>query len=387
LHRDFVTGFEWDKGQLYRTAINNIPPETDIKRPWELSRFHQSVGLGLAWRLYKLQKYADEYRVRVEEWIRNNPAGYGVNWACPMDVAIRAVNWLASYGLLHDALNASPLASFNKKLTQSLWVYARFVFSHLEWNGPYSKWRANHFLSDLTGLFTLGLFFRDTTPGRRWLEFSQMHLEREIRRQVLEDGVHFECSVGYHRLCLEMFIWCYALGLKSSLSFSDEYTRRVAKMLSFVDSYIRPDGEVPLFGDNDDGRLLTSGLLQINDHRYLQLGDAGKGGVDRYLLMGSEDIEISAREKASTFKEGGFYFLRDQDVYLAVRAGRMAYLGFHAHCDQLSFELCLRGEPVFVDRGTFVYTADPAERNAYRSIQETNWWLGILDSRPLAGRI
>ena len=370
--RDFVTGFEWDKEQLYSAVRNNIGPKSDIKRPWELSRFHQGVGLGLSWKLYKLQKYADEYVAQVEDWIRNNPAGYGVNWACPMDVAIRAVNWLASYSLFYDALDAPSLMSFREKLTQSLWEHARFIFSHLEWNGPYSKRRANHFLSDLTGLFTLGLFFRDTSSGRRWIKFSQAHLEREIRRQVLKDGVHFECSVGYHRLCLEMFIWCHSIGQKTGFPFSDEYSRRLIKMSSFVESYIRPDGNVPLFGDNDDGRLLTSGLLQINDHSYLRLGDAGKAGVDRYLLMGSTGNEMGAGEKASAFREGGFYFLRDQDVYLAVRAGRMAHLGAHAHCDQLSFELCLRGEPVFVDRGTFVYTADPVERNAYRGSRAHN---------------
>jgi hypothetical protein len=357
-HRDFITGFEWDKRQLYCAAKNNIEPKSDIKRPWELSRFHQGVGLGLAWRLYKNQKYADEFVAQVEDWIRDNPAGYGVNWACPMDVAIQAVNWLASYSLLHDALDVPSLMSFREKLTQSLWEHARFIFSHLEWNGPYSKWRANHFLSDLTGLLTLSLFFRDTTPGGQWLEFAQVHLEREIRRQVLEDGVHFECSVSYHRLCLEMFIWCYALGQKIGFPFSDEYSKRLMKMSSFVKGYIRPDAEVPLFGDNDDGRLLTSGLLDINDHRYLQLGDAGKGGVDRYLLMGSVDIEIGAGEKAFAFKEGGFYFLRDQDVYLAVRAGRMAHLGSHAHCDQLSFELCYRST-----RAHNVLSINGAEQN------------------------
>jgi hypothetical protein len=172
-HRDFITGFEWDKRQLYCAAKKNIEPKSDIKRPWELSRFYQSVGLGLAWRLYKLPKYADEYVAQVEDWIRDNPAGYGVNWVCPMDVAIRAANWLASYSLLHDALDAPSLMSFREKLTQSLWEHARFIFSHLEWNGPYSERRANHFLSDLTGLFTLGLFFQDTAPGGQWIEFAK----------------------------------------------------------------------------------------------------------------------------------------------------------------------------------------------------------------------
>jgi hypothetical protein len=39
----------------------------------------------------------------------------------------------------------------------------------------------------------------------------------------------------------------------------------------------------------------------------------------------------------------------------------------HAHADALSFELSLNGNPVLVDPGTYTYTADPNDRDAYRS--------------------
>ena len=42
-------------------------------------------------------------------------------------------------------------------------------------------------------------------------------------------------------------------------------------------------------------------------------------------------------------------------------------LGGHAHNDKLSFELCVGGEDIIIDPGTYVYTADPEWRNRFRS--------------------
>jgi len=50
------------------------------------------------------------------------------------------------------------------------------------------------------------------------------------------------------------------------------------------------------------------------------------------------------------------------------RAGR----GGHAHNDKLSFELCVDGEDVIVDPGTYVYTADPYLRNLFRGTEYHN---------------
>jgi len=41
--------------------------------------------------------------------------------------------------------------------------------------------------------------------------------------------------------------------------------------------------------------------------------------------------------------------------------------GGHAHNDKLSFELCVDGEDIIVDPGTYTYTADPRWRNKFRS--------------------
>ena len=41
--------------------------------------------------------------------------------------------------------------------------------------------------------------------------------------------------------------------------------------------------------------------------------------------------------------------------------------GVHAHNDKLSFELCVNGEDVIIDPGTYVYTPNQKWRNTFRS--------------------
>ena len=88
-------------------SINDYHP--DIKVPWELSRMHQMVILGLAYHAIKNTdqeqaiEYATAFEQQTTDWINNNKYLYGVNWVCPMDVAIRATNLIWAYFLFQDA--------------------------------------------------------------------------------------------------------------------------------------------------------------------------------------------------------------------------------------------------------------------------------------------
>ena len=371
-HCDFKSGHRWDPKQHYtQIRWDKAPEGADIKVPWELSRCQHFIPLGLADWLTGDSRYYTEFKTQARSWIEANPFERGVNWACPMDVSIRAVNWLAGAALFADRIQDDPDESLWRGLAESLWLHGAHIARNLEWNGPGTG--ANHLLADLTGLFTLGVFFRETAVGRRWLDFARRALEREIQRQVTADGVHFERSTSYHRLALEMFEWNATIGMRSGLPFSPAYIEQLTRMRGFLAACRKPDGRIPSIGDADDGRLIWDGVTATDDVDSLAV-TATKAPFRplSMLLRGMVDPHIDELPPAAAFGDGGFYIFRRPDVFLLIRAGALAHAGAHAHNDQGSFVLNLQGRDVFVDRGTYVYTSDRSARNLYRSSRAHN---------------
>jgi hypothetical protein len=69
------------------------------------------------------------------------------------------------------------------------------------------------------------------------------------------------------------------------------------------------------------------------------------------------------------FPDFGIYVFRSARLFLAVRCGDIGQGGYggHDHNDQLGVELNVDGEDWIADPGTYVYTADPLQRDRYRS--------------------
>jgi hypothetical protein len=71
------------------------------------------------------------------------------------------------------------------------------------------------------------------------------------------------------------------------------------------------------------------------------------------------------------YPDFGIYILRSAHLYLAIRCGVIGQKGNggHAHNDQLAVELWIKGDDIFQERGTYLYTPLPHRRNEYRSVQ------------------
>lgn len=371
-HCDLKTGFRWpDNVHHLNIAWDAVPSGTDIKMPWELSRCQHFATLALADMVTLDAGYYEEFKSQVRSWIRSNPCGFGVNWVCAMDVAIRAVNWLTAAALFRRRISADGDLDFFQEFVESLWLHARHIMRNLEWQGPRSTLLANHFLADLCGVLAVGCLFRKCKQGRNWLSFSQHWFESEVRRQVFADGANFETSTSYHRLSHEMFLWADMMVERLGVSFSSTYRDRLRGMASFVVAYTSPSGRAAQFGDNDGGRLMTLGIGDSLDHRYLSSSACGSGGrANRLLLYGDREALEVVKRKA--FPEAGYWFGSVSGAWLGVRAGEVSHGGAHAHSDQLSFVLTVAGHEVIVDPGTGVYSADVGKRNAYRATSAHN---------------
>ncbi len=385
---DFKSGKEWELAPSRTLDILDLKNPSDVKVPWELSRFHQVWWLGKASWLTGNMQYAEKFKSLVDHWIASNPVGYGVNWAIAMEAAIRSCNWIAGYYFFCESTALSK--DFWIRFFRSLLTHGRFIESHLE----YARVNGNHFLSNVVGLIFLGMFFRDLPIGKRWLDWGVARLQQEMQEQVYDDGVNHEKSTAYHRLVLEFFQAASILCQQNNIPLSQDFLQRLELMTEFVQQYTRPDGSIPNVGDADDGRLFRVSMNQeINDHRHalsvgaIQFGRAdfkatagrfdqdalwyyGGEGFERHQLLGQGVVDPRSR----SFALGGFHTLHSRSAHLFLDTGDigMRGRGGHGHNDTLSFELWIAGAPFVVDSGTYSYTFDKASRQKFRSIAAHN---------------
>jgi uncharacterized heparinase superfamily protein len=393
--RDFKSGREWPLDLAWRIDYANLGEPSDVKVAWELSRFHPVAWLGQAYWLTGDERWARRWRRLVESWLDANPPGRGVNWAVPMEVAIRAANWILGFGWFYGSPSVDE--AFWLRLLASLWRHAEAI----RWNLEYQRVLGNHYVSNGTGLVLLGAFFADSRQGRRWLRTGRRILEREIRRQVHPDGVSYEKSVSYHRLVLECFYLGLIRGEAAGARFSSGYRERLERMFEFTAAYTRADGSTPLVSDADDGRVHRFAPEdRFTDHRHaLAVGAALFGRADFARAAGpwhQEPLWLlgpdAARAPAPAgeppgsraFAAGGYYVMRGPDTHTVLDGGAIGIEGDagHGHNDVLSFELHAPGGTFIVDSGTYLYTSDPAAHRAFASTAAHN--TVVVDGQEIA---
>jgi hypothetical protein len=385
-HLDFKTGFRWRT--VFYTKIDPLKSidHSDIKVPWELSRFHQAIWLGKAYWVSNSEVHARKFKEIVSDWIDCNPVGYGINWVSPMEVSIRAMNLIV--GLMYFIGSKTIDDSFFMKLLCSLYDHGIHIYNNLE----KTLRSGNHYVSNLVGLIYVGIFFHDTKDGRRWFDFAKRELDLEILNQTYPDGTDYEKSTGYQRLVSEMLIAAYVLLKLNNFEVSEEFSARLERMFDFLASATMQDGETPQIGDSDDGRIFKmKSQVNSNRHRDILAVSAAVFGNRKFkyaakeyselalLLLGTQgfekfsSIEDEFASKSTIFRDGGFAFLRSENVFCSFDFGDIGKRGRggHGHNDVLSFTLSGKNQ-LIVDRGTYCYTCDVRMRNKLRSAYSHN---------------
>ncbi len=415
-HRDPRSGYRWDPTQFYLDVRVAPVPGAEIKFPRELSRF-QHVGALAAG---SPEAGGLEFLLEALDWIAANPERRGVNWACTMDIAIRAVNWIWALRLFEPVIAAYPEAEV--EIRRSLHAHGRHIERNLEY---YEEVTSNHYVSNVVGLLYIGAAFPEFPESDRWLLFGLQELVSEMKREVFRDGATQEASTNYHRLVAEMFASGAALAERvpptrlarlrradrrkhrvrpplrhpdaSGLTLSGDasvlpvpFYERLARMGEFTAALTKPNGFVPQVGDNDSARLHKLSARReadVRDHRHLAaaIGELlaredfrtlGVNAADEARLvygglagrLPSTRASVDIRDDAILFPDAGIAVVRRGPAYLAVTCGTNGQegRGGHGHNDKLSFELNVRGVDLIVDGGCPAYTSDPASRNRFR---------------------
>jgi len=296
---DFKSGYRWSE-KIWASSLPYVNlPGVDIKVPWELSRMQHLPQLALrASALGKNDKDAKllvrDIRNQWLDFIATNPPGFGVNWVCPMDVAIRSANWCLAWDIL-QASGFSMEPEDQAILTHSIYDHGCHIVKNLEWSSD----RANHYLADIAGLVFIASYLQSSEETDAWLAFSIQELITEVDHQFYPDGCNFEGSTAYHRLSAEMVYFSTALilgmpieshnnlkknkyeeikngrrgwpvqvaplkfyslsnnvvSIKRDSPFPAWYFERMERMAEFIMDITKPNGLIPQIGDNDNGRF------------------------------------------------------------------------------------------------------------------------------------
>lgn len=404
-HVDFKSGHRWRADRLSGALRYGHEPGVDVKVPWELARLQHLGVLALAGE-------RTEFRNQVLDFTAANPPGYGVNWMCTMDVAIRAANLVLAMDIL-EGQGEDFDDDFRAEFYALIDAHARHIIANLE-DGPI---RANHYLADIAGLLFAAAWLPRDSQTEKWVAFAVRELVNETGRQFTNDGANFEASTSYHRLSAEMVAWGTALIIGMEFAtLPDWHLERVAKMAEFSRHVTKPNGLVAQIGDNDSGRFFKFGGEACLDHSGVigaigglfddtdftvtadtkivralvgggQVSGYGGNGAENRFIEPSGEVEEDWWEIAETiieppdasvldnltavsYPDFGLYIWRSDRFFLSMRCGPVGQNGNggHAHNDQLAMELHMDGEDWLADPGSYLYTPSPKKRGAYRSV-------------------
>ncbi|MCD6076019.1 MAG: hypothetical protein K0Q70_2902, partial [Rhodospirillales bacterium] len=337
-HIDFKSGHRWTPGTYFRDLdLNDLGRDSDVKVPWELSRLQWLIPVGQDYALGGDPSHADFARDILVSWMEANPFARSVNWGIAMEPAMRIFTWTWLFQTFGDsAAWREPI--FRRQFLATLYRHGEFVSRYVEDFGS----GGNHLVADASGLVMLGLFFGETKGAAAWMEQGWSILTREIVRQVGSDGVDYEASMAYHGFVADLFAWPARVRAARGLDVPEVYRTRLAAMEAFARAATGPDGAQPLWGDNDDGKVLP--ISASRDRR-------------------------SEPPASHAFHDAGVYIMADGPDHVFIDCGPIgqAGRGGHGHNDALSFEAVLNGVRLITDSGSYVYTASPMWRDRFRS--------------------
>lgn len=350
-HEDFrlkqthpQSDYTFDQHSFYQdiSILSSQEINKDIKIPWELSRCHHLVTLGAAYYETKRSIYADTFIHHVSDWLDKNPYLLGIHWLCPMEVGIRAINWIWAWHYFKNSPNIDQ--AFWQRFTCSLYDHMHYLENNWE---IFDTKTSNHYVSDLLGYLYLCWFFQDMHGIDKKRDWCIKELLKEYDKQVFDEGTDYESTTAYHCLVTEIFdhvhLICTELGIPLPAAFHD----KLARMHEFI------------------------AWCTINKHTIVKIGDDDSGKIIPLRLY--HHIKKTTGIHA-TYPEFGLSIIKKDSWHLTFRhhAYNKKQPSAHLHNDALSITLAINGIPILVDPGSYVYTASTSWRNHFRSVHVHN---------------
>jgi uncharacterized heparinase superfamily protein len=324
-------------GQVERTASGwrftflGRAVETGETIDWD------APGPGVANQLWRMNLHYMEYLEELgadagldlmRQWIDANPPwqpGYWHDSWNSYTLSLRVMVWMQRIAAWGVDSSDPVLASIHASLAQQLAFLERNL--ELDIGG-------NHLVKNIKALSWGAAFFSGTT-AERWRARALELLDKELARQVLADGVHYERSPSYHaQVFADLIETRDALGAAAPPALD----RALDGMARATALLAHPDAGPALF--NDAGLTMA---YPPADCLAAYTGSTGR--------------TVPQPQGGFALPTAGYFGLHTPLLTLIADHGRIGPddLPAHAHGDIGSIELSVAGQRMIVDQGVFEY--------------------------------
>lgn len=390
LEHKFFAHKGYQPSYFYGKDINwQYWPVKDNELRWQLHRQKWFIPFGKAYRISGDEKYAQAWVEQYMDWVKKNPMpgsqidyedpgredayqNMRYSWR-PLEVSTRLQDQPAEflYFLNSPAFTPEFLAGF----LANYYKHANHIMHNFSKQG-------NHLLFEAQRMIYAGTFFPEFKDAENWRKKGIEILNREIGKQVYDDGMQYELDLGYHEAAINIFF--KALNMAKANGFANEfppaYLEIIEKMIDVVVNTTFPDYSHPLFSDAKESNKSEA---VKNFKKWSKVYPQNTG----LQYMASEGKKGSAPTHLSkAYKTSGFYVLRNgwnkESTMMVVKAGPPAF--WHNQPDNGTFELYVNGRNFFTDSGCYLYAGEGEvmkQRNWFRQTRVHNTL--TLDNRNL----
>jgi uncharacterized heparinase superfamily protein len=255
-------------------------------------------------------------------WQTSAPFGVGDAWH-PYPAALRAWSWCGLYGDMAADSDIQP------EFVAGLAAHVGFLRRHLEYDVG-----GNHLIKGLKALAGLAVFFADEPL----LQLAVRRISRQLTRQVLADGGHYERAPAYHCQVLADLIDVADLMVATGRAPTDELSAATDRMRSWLGAVLTPDDQVPLLNDG----------YPVEPELVAALGPGPVPDGPLLVLPATGIVRAVA---------GDWHLLAD------VGPPCPPSLPAHAHADTFGCLVHVGKVPLLIDTGTSTYEPGPTRRH------------------------
>ena len=359
----------------------------DIRTNWELNRHFQFSALAKSYYISGEKKYYYKLRMLFVDWNEHNLFLHGVEWSSAMEIAIRVNSWIYTYCFLKKAFDKHGLKEDTNILdliSHGIMMMTDYITRHC------SRFSSanNHLIVEMYAVALSGIFYDCT----RWKKMALDLLNKELPVQNYSDGINREMSLHYQSFIMEAYGLLMIQMHHNKIKIPQLWIEYLSKMSEFLCDCCGEYGETIVFGDNDEGKILDLVGREFDYYRYVldlmgmmlpqRYSDLDTLHENLYWIVPPQLIKVSRAKNCynspdvSSYEKGGYTLMRSKKhkVLIGIDHAELGFgpLAAHGHADALSFQMFIKGEPVFIDPGTYNYHVPKEARDEFRATRNHN---------------